>query len=670
MKIKYFLVGLLCLCQLTNFAQDKEKAKIKFGKVSPEDFKQTVYSIDSNANAVIIGDIGATEIVGNNKGWFSLEYKRYKRVHILNKNGYDAADVQIGLYTSGSAEEELTSLKAVTYNLENGKVVETRLEKENIFKDKISKRWLVKKFTFPNIKAGSIIEFEYKVHSDFIFNLQPWEFQGNYPHLWSEYNVSIPQFYYYMTMAQGYHPFYIKSQDTRLGTYSIVDNAGAGQSDFITINSNITDYRWVMKDVPALKEESYTSTINNHISKIQFQLSEYRPPLAYKNLMASWPEATRDLMNDADFGATLNRDNGWLSDVVKEATVGAATKLDKAKSIFAFVRDNFTCTKSSGISLEKPLKAVLKARNGTVAEINLLLTAMLLKANIEADPVLLSTRSHGFVMAMYPLLERYNYVISHVSIDGVDYYLDASEPRMGFNKRTYETYNGSARLINPVASSVNFLADSLLETSVTSVFLNNDDKGNLTGSVNRVPGYFESFRIRNRVKEKGQDDIFTDIKKNYTGNFKVYETGIDSLTKLEEPVKVHFYLDMKNDNEDIIYMNPMFGEGWKDNPFKSAERKYPVEMPYAIDEVFILTLDVPKGYVVDELPKQTKVKLYEDDDTGFEYLVSVSEGVISLRSRVRISRATYHPDEYELLREFFNLIVKKHSEQIVFKKKS
>jgi hypothetical protein len=27
------------------------------------------------------------------------------------------------------------------------------------------------------------------------------------------------------------------------------------------------------------------------------------------------------------------------------------------------------------------------------------------------------------------------------------------------------------------------------------------------------------------------------------------------------------------------------------------------------------------------------------------------------------------PDEYEILREFFNLIVNKHNEQIVFKKK-
>ena len=40
-----------------------------------------------------------------------------------------------------------------------------------------------------------------------------------------------------------------------------------------------------------------------------------------------------------------------------------------------------------------------------------------------------------------------------------------------------------------------------------------------------------------------------------------------------------------------------------------------------------------------------------------------------MRSRIKINRAFFDPEEYEGLREFFNLVVKKHNEQIVFKKK-
>jgi len=116
-------------------------------------------------------------------------------------------------------------------------------------------------------------------------------------------------------------------------------------------------------------------------------------------------------------------------------------------------------------------------------------------------------------------------------------------------------------------------------------------------------------------------------------------------------------------------MNPMFGEGYKENPFKSAERSYPVEMPFDIDETYNLQLEVPAGYVIDELPKQIMVKLNNEGDGIFEYRISESQGTISLRSGIKFKRSYFTPDEYESLREFFNLIVKKQSEQIVFKKK-
>jgi hypothetical protein len=58
---------------------------------------------------------------------------------------------------------------------------------------------------------------------------------------------------------------------------------------------------------------------------------------------------------------------------------------------------------------------------------------------------MLSTRSHGYTYAKYPLMDRFNYVIVRLSLDGKDYYLDASKPRMGFGWLDIESYNGHAR---------------------------------------------------------------------------------------------------------------------------------------------------------------------------------------------------------------------------------
>jgi hypothetical protein len=73
--------------------------------------------------------------------------------------------------------------------------------------------------------------------------------------------------------------------------------------------------------------------------------------------------------------------------------------------------------------------------------------------------------------------------------------------------------------------------------------------------------------------------------------------------------------------------------------------------------------------VVDELPKQMLAKFDEEGKSFFEYRISQTGDQILFRTRIKIDRALFLPEEYEGLREFFNLIVKKQSEQIVFKKK-
>lgn len=175
-----------CLFTLTTFSQTKDK--IKFGKISPEDFVPTSFEKDTAAHAVIIADIGSSEFQANRDD-LELLFRKFKRIKVVDKNGYDVATVEIPLYVSGQSEEKLLNLKAVAYNLEDGKVVETKLESKGVFTDKYDKNHIVKKFTIPAVKEGTIIEYTYSVTSPFYFNLQPWNFQDEYPCLLSEYSV-------------------------------------------------------------------------------------------------------------------------------------------------------------------------------------------------------------------------------------------------------------------------------------------------------------------------------------------------------------------------------------------------------------------------------------------------------------------------------------------------
>lgn len=660
------IITLLCVWQSALFAQ--EKLNIKFGKITAADFNLSNQSFDTSAGAVVIADIGKSAFEGNNSGWFSLSFSKHSRVKILNKNGMDAANVEIVLYTSGTAEERVANIKASTYTLEGGRVVETQLDKKSIFKDKYDKNFNTVKFTLPAVKEGVIIEYTYTITSDFIRNLQPWEFQGEYPILWSEYEVKMPDFFRYVFLTQG--RFQVNhTAETSRENFTVVESRGSSSSERYSFSASSTRHRWVAKNVPALKMESFTTTMQNYIAKIEFQLQQFRfPDAPVKDMMGNWVNLATDLMKDADFGEGLMKNNSWLDEELNPVVRGSEGNLDKAKKIYAYVRDRYTSAGRRGIYLSTGLRTISKNKNGYATDINLLLTAMMKQQGIEAYPVLLSTRDHGYTNELYPLINRFNYVVCAVKIEGVYYYLDATSPLIGFNYLPGYCYNGHARIIMPETSNATYFdADSLKEKKLTTVFLRSEKPGEWNGASQTQAGYFESLTVRESVKEKGEESFFKNIQTSYTGDITLSNQTIEQLKELEKPVKVKFNFRMKMD-EDIVYFNPMMWEGYKENYFKAAERSYPVEMPFVFDETYIFNLDVPEDYVVEEVPRSAKVNL-NDTDGFFEYLVENAGTAVRLRSRIKLNRANFRPEEYNDLREFFSYVVKKHAEPIVLKKK-
>ncbi len=676
-KITCLLFALLCL-DLTALAQ--EKLNIKFGKVTVQDFDVRSPLIDSGTAAVIVADIGKSTFIANpDEQSFSLIFKQKKRIKILHKNGFDAATITIPLYVAGSKVEELEDLDASTYNIENGKVVQTKVEKSSIFTERHNKNWIHKKFTFPSLKEGSIIEYSYEVKSDFFFNLQSWVFQGDYPVLWSEYDAAVPDFFKYVTLTQGYHPFHInkKSQTNIQYTFNERVERETNRAG-VALNSGLSHFNlkgileqntWVMKDVPALKEEAFTTTVRNSVSKIEFQLNQVAFPNSLPtNYLNTWEKAAEELYKDERFGMQIDRPNNWLDDDIAAIVKTAPGKKEKAEAILEFIRDNFTFNGQFGIYTSSTLRDVFKNKSGSVADINMLLIAMLKTQKIEAVPVILSTRENGFTHLFYPLMNRYNYVIAKVLIDNKPFYLDATTKKLAFGHLPGRIYNGQAREIYPMmAEPVDFLADSLRESTRTSVFIFNDEKEGMMGSFIQNMGIYKSLGFRNLLAGTTLEEFKKSMQKEVPEDITISNIQTDSLKLLANPVALKFDLTFKPFEEDIIYFSPMMGEALKNNPFKAAQRFYPVEMPYARDDIYILKMDIPKGYKVDELPKSVRL-MFNENEGMFEYLISADAASIHMRTRLQFNKATFINEDYQPLRELYTYIVKKGAEQIVFKK--
>lgn len=651
-------------------SQDKDKL-VKFGKIEAADFAALPQEKDTSAHAIILSDVGDSDF-DVDKDHFVVIFKRHRRVKIVDANGYDAATIEVPLYVDGNEAEKMSNLKASVYSLENGKIVETKLDSKSVFTEKEGEHIIVKKFTMPALKPGVIFEYSYTTTSPWFRDIPTWYFQDEYPELYSDYSVTIPECFSFVFIRQGYIR-YEKEREATNGrhTYNLAfeNHGAAGPTEHGTYEAGISTFHWVAKDVPALKEESFTTTINNHIAKIEFQLSSvHYPEQPVKPYMDTWAGVYEKLNESEYFGGNLSKNNGFLGDQVDALTKGLTADTAKARAIYNYVRDNYTCSDHSRVYMDKTLKTTFTSHNGSEAEINLLLVAMLRKAGLNADPVMMSTRAHGFINPMYPLLNRFNYVVASVNAETGTYFMDASLNYLGFGRLDKRCYNGGARIISSSIPAISFDADSLLEQNSSFVILAVDSSG-IHGSIQQKPTYFESCSIRGDIKEKGNDSYFKSLSKSLGNDAVVSNVTVNGLDNKEEPLMLSYDFSYKTDDEGIIYLNPMLSEAYKTNPFKSAERFYPVEMPYVSDELYTLNFTLPDGYEVDELPKPAMVKLNETDGL-FQYLIQQSGNSIQFRCRLKLNKATFAPEEYESLRQFYDMVVKKESEQIVLKRKA
>ncbi len=675
-KINCLLTVACMLLYAAGFAQDKND---KFNKITPADFVLPASAaIDSNTNAVILADAGVTTFKGNDKGWVSYLFKRRTRILILNKKAFDLATIKRRLYTDGTSKEKLESITATTYNLENGTVVPVKMEKSDLFTDRIDKNWIEQKFTLPAVKENCIIEYSYSILSDFCFNIPEWQFQNaSHPCLWSEYEVTIPSLVQYVFTKRGVHPFYIDKASEGHENYLIrrqQENSMAGVEESFTVSAYTVKHRWAMKDVPAFYVENYLYSPENYIDKIDFQLSHTYDGRDTHDVKNSWRKLTDDMLKDKDFALfmTEEQNNWWLDKPLDGIVKDVSDPLEQAKLIYYHLTDNFTCTDYHSKYIRTSLQDVFKSRKGSVGEINLLLIDLLRRKNIHAAPVVLSTRPSGFNYAGYPILERLDYVICKVIINNKVYYLDASRPHLGFGRLAPDCYNGHARVIDrDDSSSVYFMADSIREMQVTLVNIVNEtqEKGVLTGSFEQTPGFMGSYALRNAVSGGNEKKYLEALKTAPVEGMEITDTHIDSLTQREQIVKLKAAFSMKSLTAgDIIYFYPILWGDFLSNPFHAAVRKYPIEMSYPIQQVYLLNMEIPEGFVIDEMPKSAKVS-FNDGEGYFEYLVQADGNRIQLKASVVMKKAVFEAADYDALREFFGYVVKKQNEQIVFKRK-
>lgn len=660
-----FLVLMLCIGTGSLFAQTKPtiKREFKFGKVLPAEFETKATGADSSASAIKLFDVGECyfELSPSTKD-FVYVYERHIRYKILNKSGYDLANYTINLYKgSGSEKEDLNYMDASTYNLVDGKIVISKLNKDAKFSEAFNKNYTVKKFALPNVKEGSIIEFKYKIKSDFIFNLRGWRFQSDIPTLWSEYNVRIPEYLKYKNNFSGYYQIEHPVHETISATYV------AG------LNSNAQYDKYTVANVPALKDEPFVTTMDDYTPKIEFELKATQfPNDVYRDFNSSWPKIITNLAEREDFGLFINK-NAYAKSVLPGILKGEKDTLVCLKLIYDYVKCNLKWNKEhEKYATGTNPKTVFEKKTGTTADINLSLLSILKEAKIEAYPVLISTRSNGEHPG-YPIISAFNNVILVAKVGKDVHFLDATDKDLPMDLISDENLSHQGFYVDLKNASGNWISTEALIPSekiyTYNLTLNKENK--LVGKINQYSKGYSALALRDNYRNTNNETEFLkNFKKDKTG-LELSNYKIDNLDNLDELLTESMDVVIEDNVEEagnLVYFTPLLFERTKENLFKLEERKFPVDFAFPFKESYRITLSFPEEYEIDKLPKGGIYKLPEDK--GVFSINYISEGkALMVKSSISINKSLYTSEEYFDLKELFKAIVEKQAEQVVFKKK-
>lgn len=629
--------------------------------ISVEMLKSTQSEIDSTASAEVLYEKGKVSFMLDDSGW-NYVFEVTRRIKIYNKDGYDQANIEIPYYVgeSNSPKENIKKVKAYTYFLEDGEVEDEKVRRRDIYEVELSELWEAHKFTFPKIQDGVIIEFNYTIESPHIRNLPKWYFQSEIPTQYSEYETVVPTEYLsYRSQSRGFYE--IKTEENKIKT-SLRTSRGSAQTQFVQTKHYI-------KLLQAIESENHVNNISNYISSVNYEMASYQKGEYgdVEHLSSTWQDVVKSLKDSETFSDELQRTK-YFEDDLAQVLEGANSEMEKMTRILEFVKTKMKWNEDNRRYCSDKLKRVYEDGIGNSADLNVMLTAMLRAANLNANPVVTSTISHG--IPFFPTVSGFNYVLSGVTINDQYFLLDATEKFSAPNLLPKRTMNWEGIELTPKGSKTIKLVPEKQSELNFNVFAKIKKNGMVSGQC-RVY-YFDQFALaaRNEFNNTSQEKTISSYEKKFKLN-NIHDFSQNNFEEVSKPLVQTFAFGeteaFVEKIGDKLYVSPLIFLKSDKNPFKAKERNYPVDYTFPKTYNYRMIIDLPDGYEIDYMPEKNIFKL-ADGIARFTYIINSSNGKLMVNVTKDIGEAIipslYYPD----LREYYISMLDKENEKVVLKK--
>lgn len=638
------------------WSYSQENYSMNENKVTQYEMEMTQYPDDDEAEAVVIFEKGDYRFIYSDNVGFLLQMTFHSKIKILSQAGEKYATFEVPLYKADIRTiESFEDLTGITYNLEDGKLIETNFNpRGNVFDEKINENWSSKKFTLPNVKAGSVIEVKYTIKTPFFFNMREWGFQKKIPVVESCLSYRAIPYYEYVFSATNINKFDEQSssvinQEIRYGNLVYKE----------------MEHLFRLKRIPAFRDEEFITAAKDYMISLNFQLARvYFPTGGKRDYISTWEDLAKDLQKDPSFGKYINSARKEAKKILPQLSLSDKPDKEKISIISDYVKHNFNWTGFYGKYTSKKVSDLLKLKRGNVAEINLFLVGMLEEAGLNVAPIILSTRDHGKINKTYPFMHYFNYVIAQVSIDDSFLFLDATEPMLSDRMVPLRCANTDALIIEkePKWTFVRQRTISFLQRNLDIVI---KDQGKVEvdaqyGTVGQSAYIYRSKYLGNKsdlakyLKESDDIDVVGEIE---TTDYEV----------LNKPFRFNFSFRTKADsNKDKIFINPFLSLFSRNNIFKQSKRTLPVDMNELKSESYAANIHIPEGYQLDFIPENM---MLNNDVLQITYNSKISDETIQVEFSYNFKDYVFPAEKYSKLKDSYAQLLSKMSEMIVFSKK-
>ncbi len=659
--LKYaMLVTLATFCCINAVANDK-KVNTKFGKPTMEELEMTVYEPDPEAEALILSKKGEAIFSIDDIYGFKINYKYENRIKILKQEGTGYADIEIPYYyheNSALARDEIISVKAYSFNLENGKVVKTELKKDLIFEERVIDNYFIMKFSIPNVKVGSVIEYKYEIRSTRIPYMRSWYAQAEIPTLYSYFETTIPEYFKFNLSVRGLDAMDIKRTPT---TMKMVLSA-YGQRTLIDLQADHIEIK--AHDVSAMKDDDYIYGVRDYISHVDFEMRSLNfPGEATRHFTSSWENVEEGLF-DVGFGDVYTMKNPYPE---ANEQINAIEGINgKVAAVLSYVNDHIKWND----------KYSLVANNDQIAEgigssatINSVIMSMLRDAGVQCFAVALRLRSNGALVKFMPTLSDLDtFVVGYVDESGKMHYVDGTDPYNTIDVLPVNMLVENARVIAQGYEGTPWVNLTKLSRNVSQTAISATiDVANSKLNVR------EQQRLRGQTAAKFRKGYSEKDSADYVKDFATaMDITLNDMSIQQAPVDQPQVITLdysKNVDmtDSLIYVSPTIVPLLEANPFTAVKREIPVCFPYNTQKSASVSITIPEGYAVDELPESIAMRS-ENNEMQFVYNLSVSDNTIVVMLKFVQNEVVYPVEKYELLRSFYTQIADKCNEMIVLRK--